>query len=112
MFKRKDNLFEWQVMPFGLCNALSMFTRLMNEVLRPFCNTCVVAYFDDILIYSCNNKEHLAHLRVVFEALRDNKMFLNLKKCEFISSKLLLLEFIVSSKSIMVDPKKIEAITS
>ncbi|CAL2266312.1 unnamed protein product [Prunus armeniaca] len=73
-FKTKQGLFEWSVMPFGLCNAPATFMRLMNEVLRPFIDDFVIVYLDDILIFSVTWKDHLHHIAQVLEVLRTNQL--------------------------------------
>lgn len=68
---------------FGLTNALSTFQALMNQVFRPFLHRFILVFFDDILIYSSDIDSHVTHLSVVFNILRENELYVNLKKCQF-----------------------------
>jgi hypothetical protein len=97
-------------MPFGLTNAPSTFMRLMNKVLRAFIRKFMVVYFDDILIYNTSIDEHIDHLRVVFNALRDAHLLGNLEKCTFCTDRVLFLGYVVTPQGLEVDHAKVEAI--
>eukprot|EP00253_Pinus_taeda_P030760 PITA_30760 len=86
-FKSKEGLFEWLVMSFELTNALATFMRLMDDILRPFTNSFVVVYLDDILIFSKRWKDHVQHIRHVLQTLRQQKLCANLEKCIFCMSQ-------------------------
>lgn len=45
-----DGLFQYTVMPFGLCNSSSTFQRLMDRILKHLKWTSVLVYLDDIVV--------------------------------------------------------------
>ena len=81
-FKTKYDLYEKLIILFGLTNVPSTFIRLMNHVLHVFISKFVV-YFDDISVYSKSIDEHIKKLFYVFNYLRNEKPYFNLRKCTF-----------------------------
>jgi hypothetical protein len=57
-------------MPFGLCNSPATFMRVMNDVLRPFLDDCVIIYLDDIFIFRKSHEEHVMHVKKVLDVLK------------------------------------------
>ncbi len=106
-FPTRHGLFEFAVMPFGLCNAPSTFQRTMNDALRGLLGISVVCYLDDLLVFSDNVESHLLHLRQVFERLQENSFHLHPAKCNLLQSSVRFLGHVVSATGITADPAKI-----
>ena len=73
-------LYEFVAMPFGLVGAPATFQRLMNKVLEPVINKFVFCYLDDIIVFSETFEEHLKHLQIVFELLKEAGLKIKQKK--------------------------------
>ncbi|KAL4383500.1 hypothetical protein GQ457_15G014690 [Hibiscus cannabinus] len=102
--------FEFLVMHFGLTNSHAAFMDLVNRIFKPYLDKFVIVFINDILIYSRNKDEHVEHLRIVLQTLRDRQLFAKFSKCEFLLSEVAFLGHVISSKGIMVDPKKVQTI--
>ncbi|CAI7851949.1 unnamed protein product [Closterium sp. NIES-54] len=109
-FQTRYRSYEYLFMPFRLTNAPATFQAEINHILRPLLDECVVVYLDDILIYSRDMKQHIEHLRRVFEILRREMFYVKLSKSGFALKKVQFLGHMVSTQGIHVDPKKIEAV--
>lgn len=111
-FRTRYGHYEFLVMPFRVTNAPTAFMDLMNRIFKPFLDEFVVVFIDDILIYSKNREEHERHLRIALQALREQKLYAKLTKCEFWLDNVMFLGHVVNKDGISVDPQKIEAIVN
>ena len=87
--------FAYRVMPFGLCNALETFQRLMNRVFEPYIGNFIRVFLDDFCIYG-SKLDHLHQMETAFQRLDEAQASLNPTKCVFGCSKGVLLGHVVS----------------
>src|SRR5271168_4950148 len=82
-FQSCYGLYEFQVPPLGLINALASFQRVINSILHEYLDVFVLAYLDDTLVYSATMKEHIKHVTQVLEKIAESDLYLNSKKYEW-----------------------------
>ena len=111
-FVTHEGLYEFSVMPFGLCNAPATFQRLMEVTLRGLARSKCIVYLDDILVMGQNFQEHLSNLTEVFSRLQQAGLRLKPKKCHLIKTEAKYLGYVVSHMGVHADPEKVKAVQS
>lgn len=102
--------YEFKVMPFGLRGAPGTFQTIMNEMFFHLIGRGVIAYLDDLLVYSPDEESHARLLRKVLKILRDNKMYPKISKCHFGAAEIEYLGYKVTKDGIIPSPEKVKAI--
>ena len=94
---------------FGLRNAGATFQRTMDVILGnlPFCTV----YIDDILVFSKTVEEHLQHLRIILQRLREYGLILHPQKCSLAKAEMEFLGHSLSSEGVTPTKDKVAAIT-
>jgi hypothetical protein len=105
-FKTHSGHFQFRVMPFGLTNAPATFQCLMNSIFSEQIRRFVIVFLDDILIYSRSWVEHVCHLRLVLQTLRDHQLYAKLSKCSFAQESISYLGHIISRQGVATDADK------
>ena len=103
-------LFEFNQVPFGLCNVPATFSHLMDRVLAGLHWETCLFYLDDMIVFSSTWEEHLARLREVFERLRHAKLKLGAAKCTFATKEVSYLGHRVTEEGLLPDPSLLAAI--
>ena len=104
-----DGKYQWNLVPFCLATAVSMFQYLMSTVLTGL-NNFTFTYLDDILVFLETYKDHLHHLNIVFEKFQKAGLKIKLSKCQFFKSHLHYLGHRISANGLELLPEKLEAI--
>ena len=99
-------------MPFGLANAPATFQNMINNILREYLNQGVLAYLDNILIYSKNMDEHVVLVRKVLQRLKENQLAVAAHKSIFHASEVEFLGYIVNQAGLRMSRRKVESITT
>lgn len=80
-FRTRWGSYELLVIPFGITNASSQFMHLVQDVLRDYLDVFVIVFMDDILIFSKTMAEHVEQMRLVFQRLKEDKIYAKASKC-------------------------------
>lgn len=83
-FATPFGLYQFRIMPFGLCNAPATFQRLMEQVLAGLHWICCLVHLDDIVVFSRSITEHLSKLREVFSRLKQARLKVKPSKCHLL----------------------------
>ena len=82
-----DPHYVWNVMPFGLKHEPSKFQKVMDYIFKPYADW-LLAYIDDLLIFSKNLSDHFRHLKIFMKLVKKNGLVLSKKKMELCITKI------------------------
>ena len=100
--------YKFLMVPFGLAQAPAYFQLLMNKVLKGLKFT--MTYLDNIIIFSQDELQHLEHLEIVFNHLREAGLIMKHSKCDFFKSEIHYLGHLISPEGISPLPNKLDSI--
>ncbi|MBW0480430.1 hypothetical protein O181_020145 [Austropuccinia psidii MF-1] len=109
-FRTKYGSYEYLVMPFGLTNAPASFLNLVNDILYDLVDIHVVAYLDDIMVFSKSEEEHVTNVSTALARLGANKLFSKASKYLFHVSSVEYLGYAVSYGGLKLDQVKVQQI--
>ena len=108
-FTTPKGLYQFTVMPFGLCGAPATFQRMMDSVIHGL-ESSVAVYLDDVVIFSETWTDHIKHIREVLQQLRKYKLTAKPTKCQFGMYECVYLVHVVGNGQVKPDPQKISAV--
>jgi hypothetical protein len=99
-------------MPFSLTNTPATFQNYIHTALYNILDTFTVAYLDDILIFSADRDSHTNHLHQVLKRLQKAGLYAKPSKCAFYQDQVKFLGFVISSRGVSIDPRRVIDIVS
>ena len=110
LFTTPDGTMESLVMQQGDCNAGATYQTLMNYVFASYIGAFMFVYLDDIIIFSDSIKDHMSHIKTIFDILRKEHLFLSPSKMQFFAEDLKILGHVIDNNGIRMDPHKVDKV--
>lgn len=105
-------LYQFKVMPFGLCNSAQSMQRLMDTILGPELEKYVFVYLDDIVVATPTFELHIQVLEEVHKRIQAAGLKINIDKCKFCRDSLSFLGFVIDGSGLRTDPEKVDGIVN
>ena len=110
IFRIRYKHYEYTMMSFELINVSTIYQKMINDALREHLNVFVIAYLNNILIYSKTLSKHKQHVQTMLQCLKQWRLLLKLKKCEFHKFDVEFLEFVIKIQKVRMNSIKLNAI--
>ena len=109
-FVLRQGLFEFKVLPFGLCNTTATFERL-NEIILEGLNwqICLID-LEDIIVIGTDFNDMIKNSDTVLQRQHDAGHKLKPRKCQVFAKQVEFLGHVMSCEGIQTDPKKNQAV--
>lgn len=82
----------------------------MNRSFKPSLDIFVIVFIDDILIYLRDEEDHVSHLNVDIQTLKDRYLHAKFSKCKFSLESVAFLSHIVSCDGSQADTQCINVV--
>ena len=102
--------YKYRILSFKLTNDLIIYQQYINDIFFKYLNDFYQAYLNNILIYNKTKKDHIKHIRLILQKLREIDLQMNILKCEFHVQKIKFLNLLMSIDELRMDSTKIQTI--
>jgi len=104
-FEADGALWQFTRLPFGVTNGVPIFCRIMQKICKGL--TGVAYYFDDIVVYGKDKKEHDTNLDKFLSRAKEVSLTLNNKKCQFNVKEITFLGHLFKNGKMRPDPLRL-----
>jgi len=111
-FKLAFGYFVSKVMLQGNINIPGTFMRIMSDLVADYLGQFMWVYIDNILKYSDTEQDHLKHIAMVYDKLKQHQFYASSKKSEFFAPSMNVLGHIIDNKGLRALLDKIARIAS
>ena len=83
VFRTKYGTSEYLIIPFGLTSASATIQKMFNKTLQSYLDRFAITYMDEILVYSDTHDQHIRHVKMVLDTLKQRNLKIKTEKCRF-----------------------------